>query len=62
MSPLTATLKLPTEYLLNYLSQYEDSNYKIGELLRTRHSTIFYKVNARFRGDPYPGALQQLTT
>ena len=57
MSPLTATLKLPTEYLLNYLSKHEDSSYKIGELLRARHSTIFYKVNARFRGDPYPGAL-----
>ena len=57
MSPLTATLKLPTEYLLNYMSQYEDSDYKIGELLRSRESTIFYKVNAAFRGDPYPGAL-----
>jgi hypothetical protein len=57
MSPLTATLKLPTEYLINYMSQYEDSEYKIGELLRSRESTIFYKVNAAFRGDPYPGAL-----
>ena len=57
MSPLTATLKLPTEYLLNYMSQYEDSDYEIGELLRSRESTIFYKVNAAFRGDPYPGAL-----
>ena len=57
MSPLTATLKLPTEYLLNFMSQYEDSDYEIGELLRSRESTIFYKVNAAFRGDPYPGAL-----
>ena len=57
MSPLTATLKLPTEYLLNYMSQYEDSDYEIGELLRSRESTVFYKVNAAFRGDPYPGAL-----
>ena len=57
MSPLSATLKKPTEYLLNYLSQYEDSNYQIGELLRSREFTVFYKVDARFRGDPYPGAL-----
>lgn len=57
MSPLTATVKIPTKYLLNFLSKYETSNYKIGELLRSRKETILYKVNAKFRGDPYPGAL-----
>ncbi len=57
MSPLSATIMLDTKYLLNYLSQYEDNNYSIGELLRSRQSTVFYKVNAKFRGDPYPGAL-----
>ena len=57
MSPLTATLEVPTEYLLNYLKQYESADYKIGELLRSRTSTIIYRVNAGFRGDPYPGAL-----
>jgi hypothetical protein len=57
MSPLTATIKLPTEFLLNHLSQYENRVYKIGELLRNRKETIIYKVNAVFRGDPYPGAL-----
>lgn len=57
MSPLTATVKLPTEYLLNHLSQYENRNYEIGELLRSREETIIYKVDAAFRGDPYPGAL-----
>lgn len=57
MSPLTATVKIPTVYLLNHLSQYENKNYKIGELLRAREETIIYKVNAAFRGDPYPGAL-----
>lgn len=57
MSPLTATVKLPTEYLLNHLSQYENRNYQIGELLRSREETIIYKVDAAFRGDPYPGAL-----
>ena len=57
MSPLSATLKIPTEYLLAYLNQFEDSEYSIGELLKSRKETIIYKVDAQFRGDPYPGAL-----
>jgi hypothetical protein len=57
MSPLTATIKVPTDYILNYLKTYESSSYKIGELLRSRKETIIYKVDAGFRGDPYPGAL-----
>jgi hypothetical protein len=57
MSPLTATVKVPTEYLLNHLSQYESGSYQIGELLRSREETIIYKIDAGFRGDPYPGAL-----
>ncbi len=57
MSPLTATVKVQTEYLLNYLSTYESRDYSIGELLRSRLETIIYKVDAAFRGDPYPGAL-----
>ncbi|NUJ97484.1 hypothetical protein HGA92_01700 [Candidatus Gracilibacteria bacterium] len=59
-SPITATKKIPTEYLLNYLSNYEDSNYKIGNLLKSRNETIIYQVDAKFRGDPYPGALAAL--
>ena len=57
MSPLSATIKIPTEYLLNYLSDFENSDYQIGELLRSRQETIVYKIDAAFRGDPYPGAL-----
>jgi len=57
MSPLTATEKISTKYLLNHLSSYESANYKIGELLRSRNETIIYKIDAGFRGDPYPGAL-----
>lgn len=57
MSPLSAVTALPTEYLVNYLSQYEDNHYQIGSLLRQREETAFYQVNAKFRGDPYPGAL-----
>lgn len=53
-SPLSATLQIPTQYLINYL---ESKNHEIGELLRSREETILYKVNAKFRGDPYPGCL-----
>jgi hypothetical protein len=57
MSPLSATEELPSIYFLNYLKQYETAHYRIGELLRRREKTVFYKINAKFRGDPYPGAL-----
>jgi len=56
-SPLSAIEQVPTQYILNYLSQYENNQYQIGELLRSRQDTIIYKVDAKFRGDPYPGAL-----
>lgn len=58
MSPLSATIKIDTQYILDYLEErYNSEDYKIGELLRKRKETIIYKVNAKFRGDPYPGAL-----
>mgnify|MGYP000718655327 CR=1 FL=1 len=57
MSPLSATIKVPTEYVINHLKSFEDSSYQIGELIKSRDETIIYKVNAKFRGDPYPGAL-----
>lgn len=57
MSPLSAVTILPTDYFINCLSQYEDEGYQIGDLLRQRSQTAFYQVNAKFRGDPYPGAL-----
>lgn len=53
-SPLSATVQIPTQYLINYL---ESKNHTIGELLRGRKETILYKVDAKFRGDPYPGCL-----
>lgn len=60
MSPVTAVKTIPTEYLLHYLSQYERGNYRIGELLRKREYTCLYQVDARFRGDPYPGCVAAL--
>ena len=60
MSPLTAVHRIPTEYLLNYLSKHENSQYHIGELLRSREYSSIYQINAAFRGDPYPGALSAI--
>ncbi len=57
MAPLTAVTMIPTNFLLNYLSQYENRGYMIGELLRNRPNTCLYQVDAKFRGDPYPGCL-----
>lgn len=57
MSPLSAVSKISTSYLLKYLSQYESSDYKVGELLKSRKYSEIYQINAHFRGDPYPGAL-----
>ena len=57
MSPLSATIKIDTSILINYLTSKLLGHYGIGELLKSRKKTIIYKINANFRGDPYPGAL-----
>jgi hypothetical protein len=57
-SPLTATKKIPTEYILNYLRPFEKSGYKIGELLRSRKDSIVYQIDSKdFRSDPYTGCI-----
>lgn len=56
MSPLSATVTLPTEFLLKHLSKYSTGQYRIGELLRSRPETILYQIDSSFRGDPYAGA------
>jgi hypothetical protein len=58
MSPLTATVQVPTKYILNYLKRFENSNYKIGELLQRRDQSILYQVDSKtFRSDPYGGCI-----
>jgi len=57
MSPLSATIEVDTQYLLNFLSSHESGGYRIGELLRSRKTTVLYKANSGFRGDPYAGSL-----
>ena len=45
MSPLTATLEVSTEYLLNYLKQYESVDYKIGfGCLEADHLRLFTEL------------------
>jgi len=57
MSPLSAVVRVSTDKVLEYLGRYETRTYKIGELLRGREETLVYQINAKFRGDPYPGCL-----
>lgn len=59
-SPLTSIKIIPTEKIINYLSQFHNDTYQIGELLRSRAQTVIYHANAIFRGDPYPGALSAI--
>ena len=58
MSPLTSATIVPTEYLINYLStKHHLAAGLVSELLANRAETLVYSINAKFRGDPYPGAL-----
>jgi len=59
-SPQTSTFLIPTEVLLNFLKCFVPSGYIFGDLLTSRKKTLVYKVDAKFRGDPYPGALAAL--
>jgi hypothetical protein len=59
-SPLSATTRVPTELLIEHLKHYAGPNYHFSDFLSRRRETVVYKVNANFRGDPYPGALTAL--
>lgn len=60
MSPATKAITVPTSYLMNYLSQYENATYSVGELLRQRETSVIYQVDSTFRGDPYAGNLSAI--
>lgn len=59
-SPNTQTIIVPTSSLIKYLKKYSGQDYDFGGLLLSRENTLIYRVNASFRGDPYPGALSAL--
>jgi hypothetical protein len=60
-SPLTSSVELPTQYLINFLSSYNNRNYDINdsELLNSRATTLFYYTGSKWRpqGDPFTGCL-----
>ena len=60
-SPLTSSVELPTQYLINFLSSYNDNSYDINdsELLNSRATTRFYYTGSKWRpqGDPFTGCL-----
>jgi len=57
-SPESASIEVATESLVNYLRQFTPNCEP--ELLLQREKTLIYQVDAKFRGDPYPGALAAL--
>lgn len=61
MSPLTSTEIVPTSYVVNYLaSKHNLKNSEVSELISRRPKTLIYAINAKFRGDPYPGAISAI--
>lgn len=58
-SPITATKIINTTKILNYLKKY-GYDVKSESLLSKRSKTVVYCMDAKFRGDPYPGALGAL--
>lgn len=56
LSPCTSTIKIPTELILKYIRNQTNISVT-NSILSSRLETIIYKVDATFRGDPYPGAL-----
>jgi hypothetical protein len=58
-SPETATEKVPTKAIIDYISKTVPKA-KVEGLIARRTETIVYKINANFRGDPYPGCLAAL--
>ena len=58
LSPITATVTIPTQKLLNHLATYSDAGSdNISELLSSRSNTVIYQCDATFREDPYAGSL-----
>lgn len=56
-SPVSATIEVSTNALLKHLKKFAGNSYQFGELLESRKRTLIYKVDAKLRGDPYPGSL-----
>jgi hypothetical protein len=59
MSPLSSTVEIATEVLLDYLTPFASRNHDFGHLLPSREITVVYHATGKYRtsGDPYTGAL-----
>lgn len=57
-SPVSASVEVRSQSLVNYLKRFAPECQP--ELLLQRKKAVVYKVDAKFRGDPYPGALAAL--
>jgi hypothetical protein len=57
MSPLSAVKIVPTKSILKYIENTYGNDYQISGLIPSRAETVVYVVDAKYRGDPYPGAL-----
>ena len=58
LSPISATTTVKTKKLLNYLSEFSETEPDdVSELLSSRSESVIYRCDAGFRGDPYAGTL-----
>jgi len=56
-SPISATKNIQTSLFIKSLKKFGVTNDLLGSLIPSRKKTILYQVDAKFRSDPYPGAL-----
>lgn len=63
-SPISSTIEVPSSAVLNYFSKVKKGipslTYFDETIWTSRDKTIIYKINAKFRGDPYPGCIAAL--
>ena len=67
LSPISSTITVPSSAVIDYISRVKEGvpiqsegMYFDNTIWSERTETIIYKVNAQFRGDPYPGCLAAL--
>lgn len=63
-SPISSTIEVPSSAVLKYFCKVKkgipSNEYFTDTIWKTRDKTIIYKINAKFRGDPYPGCIAAL--
>ncbi|WP_431769974.1 hypothetical protein [Streptococcus gallolyticus] len=67
LSPISSTIEVPSKSVVDFISRVKEGmpqgagfNYFDNTIWASRKRTIIYKVNAKFRADPYPGCLAAL--